>query len=975
MEKNNSSSLSYKSYEHIVMNNISDLVVFHDLNNDILWANKAALDSLSMTLEQVKGQKCYTLWHNRDLRCEGCNLNETVKSGTSWQSEVTTENGKSWIIRAYPVFDNNGNIIGAVEFATDITERRANEKELELAQKKYIKLFENANDAIFIANAETGIIVDVNKKGCEMLELPAEKIIGMHQSNLHPSEDVARYVAIFKEHVKTGGKISETLMLKSSTGFNIPVEISANIIEVGGQTLNIGIFRNVSESHFAEIALKESEERYHSLFSDSPTPLLLLDFYDLKCELENNHQEIFSKNTDFLSEDEKAKIKKFLSLINIIDINSATRKLFKIETDKQFDDGLVPYLDNSSLGEIALHIGSLLSGVDRIEGEIKAVTTCNNPIILSFMLLVAPGFEQTLSKVYVSLFDITDRKQTEEALRQSEHEFRKLVDNALVGIYKTNLKGEVLYVNDFIKKKSEGDFENGLDSRNLLDIYENKSDRELFISKLKKHGFVHSFKTRFKSKSGNVSDVLLSGTLDGETITGMILDITDIKKIEHQLRLTQFAIDNTSDSAFWMNSKGELIYVNQAACDSLGYKEEELLKMKVSDFDPNFPENYWSEHWQEIKNGKALFLESEHIAADGKRFPVEVRNNYLDFDGNEYNCAFARDISHRKYSLEVIRESETQYRALFENAPIGLGIADQDGNLIAYNNSMLTPGKYSAQEMDSIGNIFALISNEEDRKKILKKANSDGFVDQEELTLKTKDGDEYVALLSLRAFSIKEQPFWIAMVHDITKRKKSERKLQHSLEQLEKTIEGTVLAMMKVVEIRDPYTSGHQERVAMLATAIAAEMNLANATVRGIHMAALIHDIGKICIPYEILGKPTMLTEQEFDIIKTHSQAGYDILKPVEFPWPVADIVHQHHEKIDGSGYPKGLRKNQICIEAQVICVADVVEAMATHRPYRPARGLEVALDEIKLNREILYSGNIVDSCLAVFEKDPDFLN
>jgi len=176
--------------------------------------------------------------------------------------------------------------------------------------------------------------------------------------------------------------------------------------------------------------------------------------------------------------------------------------------------------------------------------------------------------------------------------------------------------------------------------------------------------------------------------------------------------------------------------------------------------------------------------------------------------------------------------------------------------------------------------------------------------------------------------------------------------------------------MTKIVEIKDPYTSGHQWRVAELSKAIAEELGLPSEQITGIHFAAAVHDIGKVCIPSEILSKPGRITADEFNIIKNHSQVGYDILENIVFPWPIDKSVLQHHEKINGSGYPAGLSGNEIILEAKIIGVADVVEAMSSRRPYRDALGIDAALEEIVKNKDILYDGNVVTACLKLFREN-----
>jgi HD-GYP domain-containing protein (c-di-GMP phosphodiesterase class II) len=206
-------------------------------------------------------------------------------------------------------------------------------------------------------------------------------------------------------------------------------------------------------------------------------------------------------------------------------------------------------------------------------------------------------------------------------------------------------------------------------------------------------------------------------------------------------------------------------------------------------------------------------------------------------------------------------------------------------------------------------------------------------------------------------------------LRDITERKQVEKERQQNFERMRKALRATVQSISLTVEMKDPYTSGHQQRVSDLARAIAAEMGLSIDRQDFIHTASAIHDIGKISIPSEILSKPTKLTDLEFDLIKTHSQSGYDILKDIEFPWPVADVVLQHHERMNGSGYPQGLKGDDIFLEARILAVADVVEAIAFHRPYRPLLGIDFALEEIFRNKGILYDADAVDACLKLFQE------
>jgi len=211
---------------------------------------------------------------------------------------------------------------------------------------------------------------------------------------------------------------------------------------------------------------------------------------------------------------------------------------------------------------------------------------------------------------------------------------------------------------------------------------------------------------------------------------------------------------------------------------------------------------------------------------------------------------------------------------------------------------------------------------------------------------------------------------------EIETRKHVQAELEQSLQNLKKGMDSTIQAIAMTVEKRDPYTSGHQMRVAALTRAIAEKIGLAQDQIEGAYMAASLHDIGKIALPAEILSKPIQLTDIEISLIQAHAQAGYDILKGIEFPWPIADIIIQHHERMDGSGYPQGLAGDSILIEARIIGVCDVVETMSSHRPYRPSMGIGRALEEITRNSGPLYDADVVTACLKVFtEQNFEFPN
>jgi PAS domain S-box-containing protein len=344
-----------------------------------------------------------------------------------------------------------------------------------------------------------------------------------------------------------------------------------------------------------------------------------------------------------------------------------------------------------------------------------------------------------------------------------------------------------------------------------------------------------------------------------------------------------------------------------------------------------------------------------------------------DEHGNRLLVAgFIQDITERKQAEKALRESEELFRSYLENAPDGVYMNDLEGNFLYGNHKCEEIIGYKREEL--IGKNFLelniLSKYSLDKAIQILQANSEGnSTGPDEVDLISKEGRRIPLEINTNIVQHMGQRIVLSFARDITDRKLAEKNLQDTLESLRKAMNTTIQVMVSAVESRDPYTAGHQTRSADLARAIATEMGLPRDMIDGIRMAGSIHDIGKLSIPSEILTKPTKLTKLEFSLIKEHAQKGYEMLKNVESPWPLAQIVYQHHERMDGSGYPRQLKGEEIIIEARILAVADVVEAMASHRPYRPSLRLNPALEEIENNKGTLYDTGAVDACLRLFRE------
>jgi PAS domain S-box-containing protein/putative nucleotidyltransferase with HDIG domain len=430
-------------------------------------------------------------------------------------------------------------------------------------------------------------------------------------------------------------------------------------------------------------------------------------------------------------------------------------------------------------------------------------------------------------------------------------------------------------------------------------------------------------------------------------------------------------INSTSDIVFLKDEKLKHIIVNDASLDFFGKKLEDVIGK--TDFElqsEGVAESCSQTDRKALESGTIIITEElmGNRTYETRKFPVRLSENKVGVGG------YVRDITERKLAEEALKKSEGKYHSIFENAVEGIFQTTPKGQYISVNPAFVRMMGYDSPEelikviTDLSKQVYV---NPEDRLSFKKILEEQGIVQGFETQHYRKDRSKI--WISLTARAVKDEAgkvlYYEGTAEDITKRKEAEEDLKQTLEKLRKSLSGTIQAMSLMVETRDPYTAGHQRRVSTLARTIAQEMGLSNDTVDTIRMAGIIHDIGKISVPAEILSRPGKLTDTQFSLIKAHSQTGYDILKDVGLPYPIAEIVLQHHERLDGSGYPQGLKNGQILLESQIISVADVVEAITSFRPYRPGFGIDVALEEIEKNKGILYDAGVVEVCLKLFRE------
>lgn len=498
-------------------------------------------------------------------------------------------------------------------------------------------------------------------------------------------------------------------------------------------------------------------------------------------------------------------------------------------------------------------------------------------------------------------------------------------------------------------------------------------------------------------------------------------DITERKRSEAKLQLFRRLLDHANDAIEVVDHKTlRFLDVNDATCRKLGYSREELMAMSIVDVAPDLNQAVREMIEDKMERAGGAHFEGVHKRKDGSVFPVDINASLVRLD-RDYGVAIVRDITQRKRverrlkglnrTLQMLSEcNQTLIRAheesqlLQDMCRVIVETGGYHAAWVGYVDHVDDVGGRHIRPVAQCGQIenylegreFIRLDGGAESMPVVQavlaekmQASSDERFSVWRQKVQEKGGDSCIALPlkhdngevfgSLSIYSDKAEAFDKAqmkllqeMSEDLafgiqTLRMREAQK--HSTELLARGLEETVQVIATMVEMRDPYTNGHQQRVADLAVAIAREMMLPEDQVRGIHLAGEIHDLGKIQTPAEILSKPGRLSNSEFELIKTHPQTGYEVLKNISFPWPIAQIVLQHHERLDGSGYPQGLIGDQILLEARILIVADVVEAMSSHRPYRPGLGLQQALDEIRRNRGRFYDPQVVDACIRLFEE------
>ena len=583
--------------------------------------------------------------------------------------------------------------------------------------------------------------------------------------------------------------------------------------------------------------------------------------------------------------------------------------------------------------------------------------------------------------------DITARRRIGEELHASEERWKFALEGAGDGVWDRNLQtGEVHFSRRWKEMLGYADEEISPRQEEWLSrIHPEDLPRVMADVKACTEGsrVTYANERRMRCKDGSWKWILARGSVVSQSPDGRPLrmigthtDITERKRAEEALRASEDRyrdlVENSRDLICTHDLEGRLLSVNAAAVRLTGFAREALLGMNLADLLTQGARAGFPAYLDALRTrGAARGL--MHIrTAQGEARWWEY-DNTLRSDGVAAPVVrgMAQDVTEVRLAERARKSSEDKFSRAFQLNPDAININRlEDGLYVSVNRGFTRIIGYGEAELLGRTSLeLDIWADPADRARLVEGLRNEGVVTNLEARFRTKDGRILDGLMSASIIDIDGVPHVISITRDVSERKQVERQMQEYVGELENAFMSTVKVATTLGEMRDPYTAGHQRRVAEIAVAIGAEMGLDARGQEGLRVAGYLHDIGKINIPAEMLSKPGKLSAVEYQLIKGHAQSGYDVLKDVEFPWPVAEVALQHHERVDGSGYPQGLKGEAIVLEARIMAVADVVEAMSSHRPYRAGLGIDNALAEIERGSGGVYDSKVADACLRLFRE------
>lgn len=874
--------------------------------------------------------------------------------------------------------------------------------------KSFADLANYIVDAVFVFNMEARIVY-INDAALKNYGYLREEMLGESMLIIDINITEASFKEFWSKATVGTSRTIESLHYRRNRD-HFPVEIHSILIEDSGERLVVSTVRDITQRKQNEMLLEEKNLQLQalvnapteSLFQIDPSGKVITANQTLSKRLGTDLESLIGKNLyDFVPQElaqarkihaeevlktGKQKIiedrregmvlkttiypvfgqdERVESLVLFAeDITASKNAEEKLkESESRVRRKLKAILDpEGGIGDLELEDILDFEAIQSLMNDFHRLTNIGVAIIdINGKILVATGWQEICTKYH---------RMNPQTLRNCLYSDLELSKGVEPGTFKLYKCANNMW--DMVTPLIVGDTHLGNLFLGQFFIQDESLDYELFRRQARMYGFnedeyikaldniprwsretIDAVMTFYSKFAEMISDLSFANIKLARTLSerDSLLQVVE----EKESRFRRY-VESAPDGIFVSDERGNFTDVNEASCRITGYSREELLNMNMIQLiAPESLDDAKDHLWKTVETGEAEGI-TAFVKKTGEKRYWNVRAVKLN---DSRFIGFARDLTDLVVSQATLRKSEEEKALILNTTRETIVYYDSDLNIIWANRALAERFGTTMEELIGMNCKDVWQHGKKCDDCILRKALDTGS---------QKDGEttsEYGTTWSIRAYPVKDADEKIIGVvelcEDITERK-------HITKKLEAAFEALVRAASDIVSAKDPYTAGHQKSVSDLAVAIGKKMGLDDEICTRLKVAGLLHDIGKISIPTEILTRPVKLSDIEFSLIKEHSRNGYNILKNIDLPWPIADIVLQHHERLDGSGYPEGLKADGIRLESRIIAVADVVEAITSHRPYRKALGIEFALNEIKKNSGRLYDPVVVEACVQVFE-------